>query len=163
MRLKGMEVGKILESEINAAKHLRLMHGAREFIEWLKKHYNVYIITGSFQSMADYFGRLFGVEAFGTRLEKRSGLFTGRIELVMNQNNKASMAIAIARRTHIDLASSFALGDQIEDSKMLGVVGNPICVKPGRGLIKFNCGRWKTVHSLADAMTEIRQKTEGCR
>lgn len=160
-RLKGQEYSKMLEAEIGSAKHLRMAHGAVEFLPWLKEHFDVYIITGTSQGMADYFGRLFGVKAFGTRLEVSNGVFTGKVELVMNQNNKAATVELIAKKHGIDLKSSFALGDQIEDSKMLSLVGNPICVRPGGGLRRFNAGRWTTAHSLAEAMAHVREKVGG--
>lgn len=70
-----------------------------------------------------------------TELSQRDGLFTGELKnLHPRGENKRLLLEELARQEHLDLSSSFAYGDHLEDAPLLLSVGRPVAVNPTRAL-----------------------------
>ncbi|HET9671266.1 MAG TPA: haloacid dehalogenase-like hydrolase, partial [Actinomycetota bacterium] len=60
--------------------------------------------------------------------------YTGELEFYAYGQQKADAVRAMARRTRLDLAGSYAYTDSITDLPMLEAVGHPVAVNPDKEL-----------------------------
>lgn len=92
----------------------------------------VVIITGTLDLLAEPLGRSLGAEViFATRLASRNGCLTGQVlEPYPRGENKRVLVRRLAAERGIDLAASYAYGDEVSDVPMLEEVGHPVAVNP---------------------------------
>ncbi|HVW16954.1 MAG TPA: HAD-IB family hydrolase [Solirubrobacteraceae bacterium] len=98
----------------------------------------VYICTAATQDMADVLAMVLGFDgAAGTRLQKRDGHYTGRLEGPMcYREGKPLRMREIARRDGIDLSVSWGYSDSESDLPMLRAVGHAVVVNPDAELAR---------------------------
>ncbi len=95
-----------------------------------------------------------GAELLAQRLVAEDDRLTGAFRTyevldgtsgVANQGaNKAQALRLYAEATQVDLATSCAYGDSVNDAGMLAAVGYPVAVNPDRGLARIARARnWK--------------------
>jgi HAD superfamily hydrolase (TIGR01490 family) len=96
----------------------------------------VYIVSSTYAFMIAPYARALAVDGFfGVRPSQRDGRFTGELEgVIPHQEGKAAIVHELAAREGLDLASSSAYGDSLNDLPMLEAVGRPFAVNPARGL-----------------------------
>jgi len=120
--LKGLDECVLEE----VAKNLKLTEGAEKLIATLKRlGYKTAILSGGF----DYFGRYLqaklGIDyVYANELEIEQGKVTGKVVgVVVDGERKATLLQDIARREHISLEQSIAVGDGANDLPMLRTAG----------------------------------------
>ena len=98
----------------------------------------IYIVSSSPEEVVRPLARHFGVSGvIATRAEVGpDGRYTGELAFYAYGEQKAEAVKAIAGRTGLDLAGSFAYTDSITDLPMLEAVGNPVAVNPDKELRK---------------------------
>ena len=98
----------------------------------------IYIVSSSPEEVVRPLARHFGVSGvIATRAEVGpDGRYTGELEFYAYGEGKAEAVRAVAERTGIDLARSFAYTDSATDLPLLEAVGNPVAVNPDKELRK---------------------------
>ena len=96
----------------------------------------IYIVSSSPEEVVRPLARHFGVSGvIATRAEVGpDGRYTGALAFYAYGEQTAEAVKAIAERTGLDLAGSFAYTDSITDLPMLEAVGHPVAVNPDREL-----------------------------
>ena len=99
----------------------------------LQRH-TVVLVSGMFQPYLEAVGQKLGVDVIiGTKLEKISGYYTGRLEgapCVSEQRVQMLKDLIGTIGLEVNLSESFAYGDTISDKPVLEMVGNPVAVYP---------------------------------
>ena len=98
---------------------------------WHKEHdHRVFIITQSYDILAQYFARLLKPDALiSTELGIKDGKFTGDAHFCIS-DHKHKVVLDLARRYHLNLDKSYAYTDSVHDIRMLRLVGNVVVVNP---------------------------------
>jgi len=98
----------------------------------------IYIVSSSPEEVVRPLARHFGVSGvIATRAAiGEDGRYTGELEFYAYGEEKAEAVRAVAERTGIDLARSFAYTDSATDIPLLEAVGHPVAVNPDRELRK---------------------------
>lgn len=92
-----------------------------------------FLLTGAPDFLARVVGRRLGMEGWrGTRLETRSGRYTGRLSGThWFGPAKAEALDALAREHGLDLEASWGFADHLTDVPFLERFGRPVVVDPG--------------------------------
>jgi HAD superfamily hydrolase (TIGR01490 family) len=128
-------------------------------MKWhLERRHRVFLVTGTLAPLARAIARHMpcGVEVWATEIEIRVERFTGRVAGAHKGYTEKARALSEAAATYgIDLARSYAYGNQMSDLRMLETVGNPAAVNPSWKLERaarkrgWNVSKW----------IELRQET----
>jgi HAD superfamily hydrolase (TIGR01490 family) len=96
----------------------------------------IYIVSSSPEEVVRPLARHFGVSGvIATRAAiGPDGRYTGELEYYAYGEEKAAAVRAVAARTGIDLAGSYAYTDSATDLPLLEAVGNPVAVNPDKEL-----------------------------
>lgn len=116
---------------------LRIFPGTHALLrEHLEAGHQVWIITASPVEVGELIGRRLGATgALGTVAEHVDGFYTGRlVGDMMHGRAKARAVVALAEAEGLDLATSFAYGDSMNDLAILSEVGHPVAINPDRRL-----------------------------
>lgn len=111
----------------------------------------VVLVSGAFRELLEITGRRLGVfHVVGTKLEIIDGIYTGKIinPLCFGVNKVILFKEFMESiRIEIDLNSSFAYANSIDDTPMLEMVGNPVVVYPDRKLRQIALQKgWKLLN-----------------
>ncbi len=123
-------VGEEIYDELLAS---RVYPGTKAIIEeHLAQGHEVWLVTASPIEIGRMISRRIGATgALGTVAENVDGYYTGRLlGNFLHGPRKAVEVRELADKRHIDLASSFAYGDSLNDTSMLEVVGHPCAINP---------------------------------
>jgi HAD superfamily hydrolase (TIGR01490 family) len=128
-------------------------------MKWhLERRHQVFLVTGTLAPLARAIARHMpcGVEVCATELEICNGHFTGRlVGAHTGYTEKARVLRKVAAVYRIDLARSYAYGNQMSDFQMLDTVGNPAAVNPSWRLERAARKRdW-----IVSKWIELRQET----
>ena len=105
---------------------LRLNEGAHRLLRSLKHFgYKTAIISGGFQYVGERLQSELGIDyVFANALEIVDGRMTGGVEgEIVDAHRKAELLEEIARREHISLQQTIAIGDGANDLPMLSRAG----------------------------------------
>jgi len=96
----------------------------------------VYIVSASPEEIVRPIARHIGVtNVIATRVKTDAqGRYVAEIDVYAMGPGKAEAMRALAERTGIDLANSYAYSDSVTDLPMLEAVGNPVAVNPDKDL-----------------------------
>jgi HAD superfamily hydrolase (TIGR01490 family) len=95
----------------------------------------VYIVSSAPEEIVYPISRYLGASGVvATRAEVEDGRYTGNLAFYAFGQSKADAMRGLAKRTRIDLASSYAYSDSMTDLPMLEAVGHPSAVNPSREL-----------------------------
>ena len=121
-------------------------------LECIRKHqeqgHRIVLVTGALdfvmQPLAEH---LHADDLFAVELEDREGLFTGELKNApVADEAKAAIIHTLAEQHGLDLAQSFAYGNNWGDVHMLECVGHPIAVNPDSRLRRLAKDRgWRIV------------------
>ena len=113
-----------------------------EALELIHEHQaagrTVVIVSSAPEEVVRPLGEFLGVDdVIATRAEVGvDGAYTGELAYYGYGPYKADAIRALAERSGIDLAESYAYSDSVTDEPMLRVVGNPVAVNPDRDLAR---------------------------
>jgi len=133
--LSGLPLGR-LQGVAEAAASEALSRVSLRGRECLEGHRRagrlVVLVTGTLALLAEPLGRSLGAEAvFATRVGERNGHLTGEVlGLYPRGENKRTLIRQLAAERGLDLAASYAYGDDWYDLPMLEAVGHPVAVNP---------------------------------
>ena len=138
---------EIIDESIRPAIRRLVVEMAQRHLE---RGNEVWIVTASpqelSQMLADNLGFTGGI---GTRAEVVEGRYTGRIpQGILHGPEKAKAVVSLAGERGIDLATSSAYSDSINDLPMLLSVGFPNAVTPDRELARKAVLSGWPVHEL---------------
>ncbi len=93
--------------------------------------HTIVLVSESIQPLAECFKELVGAKhAFGSVLESKRGVYTGKIKRLMRDEQKRACAKEFAQEHDIDLSESFAYADSMSDLPIFKLVGHPVVVDP---------------------------------
>lgn len=103
-------------------------------MKWhLERRHRVWLVTGTLAPLARALARRMpcGVEVCGTEIEVGADYFTGRLlGAHLGYGEKARAVLKVVAANALELAQSYAYGNQMADLRMLEAVGNPVAVNP---------------------------------
>ncbi|MCX8205295.1 MAG: phosphoserine phosphatase SerB [Candidatus Nezhaarchaeota archaeon] len=166
--LKGLPVERV----VKAASRLKIVPGAREMMEELKRAgFITVLITGGFDVVAEELGRKLGFDyVFANRLVVKDGVLTGEVEgEVMGPEDKLRILREVAEKHGIKLEECVAIGDGANDLLIirnagLGVGFNPKEVVRRQAKALVNIKDMRAVLAIIGVGSlgeEIRAKVEG--
>ncbi|MFH1433237.1 MAG: HAD family phosphatase [archaeon] len=131
-----------------------------ELIDLLKKHTVLIAISASpIEPVAALKKHIPFSHVFGTVLETKNGIYTGKIKTnLLVKNSKQKAQLSITKKLDIDLKNSFAFGDSDADIEYLALVGHPIALNPNHHLKDIaEKNNWHIFHEKDDIVEKIRQ------
>jgi len=133
--LKGVEYNTILESTKQFYEQSdKFFAYVRPTIAVLRATYDIALVTGEPQFVAEAVGQLFGTKShYSTEYNVTDGAFTGTVTSYLASRHEKHDAIKHLMQGH-GAKSSFAFGDSEGDIEMLRAVEYPICLNPTDGL-----------------------------
>ena len=119
--LRGLTQAQILR----AARHLRPVPGAQEFVHWLRSHGNkVAIVTGGPREVAEAAMVLFEADAiFSNEFLYEAGVFTGEVHIAVSPRLKGDIVRGLASRWSVPKPDILAFGGGLMDVPLLSEAG----------------------------------------
>ncbi len=119
--LAGLTQAQILR----AARHLRPVPGAQEFVHWLRSQGNrVAIVTGGPREVAEAAMVLFEADAiFSNEFLYEAGTFTGDVRVGVSPRLKGDIVRGLAARWGVGKQDILAFGDGLMDVPLLAEAG----------------------------------------
>ena len=119
--LHGLTQAQILR----AARHLRPVPGAQEFVHWLRAQGNrVAIVTGGPREVAEAAMVLFEADAiFSNEFVYEAGVFTGDVRVAVSPRLKGDIVRRLAARWEVPKEAILAFGDGLMDVPLLSEAG----------------------------------------
>ena len=110
---------------LRAARHLRPVPGAQEFVHWLRSQGNkVAIVTGGPREVAEAAMVLFEADAiFSNEFVYEAGTFTGEVRVHVSPRLKGELVRGLAARWGVDREHILAFGDGLMDVPLLAEAG----------------------------------------
>lgn len=107
-----------------------LIKGAKEGIQWLREHgYKVVLLSGGIDVMVNEVAKIVGADAaYSNAIGHTDGILDGSVGVTVGL--KAEVIHQIVEREGADLASSVAIGDNINDVDMFELVGKTLAINP---------------------------------
>ncbi|GAA1849508.1 HAD-IB family hydrolase [Myceligenerans crystallogenes] len=127
------ELTTLGEEVYDTVLSLRIFPGTRRLLEeHLAAGHQVWLITATPMEIASLIARRLGATgALGTVTAHEDGFYTGRlVGDLMHGAAKADAVKGLAETEGIDLASSYAYGDSMNDLPMMHAVGHPCPINP---------------------------------
>jgi HAD superfamily hydrolase (TIGR01490 family) len=129
---KTKELKRLAQLFFHEVGRLRYNHHLMAF---MKDHqecdHTIVLISESIQPLAECFKELVGAQrAYGSLLESKGGMYTGRIKRLMYGEQKRDCAERFATQNKINLKESFAYSDSMSDLPIFKLVGHPVVVDP---------------------------------
>ncbi len=119
--LRGLTQAQVLR----AARHLRPVPGAQEFVHWLRSQGNkVAIVTGGPREVAEAAMVLFEADAiFSNEFVYEAGTFTGGVRVNVSPRLKGNIVRELAARWDVPKEHILAFGDGLMDVPLLREAG----------------------------------------
>lgn len=132
-RLRGLTQAQILR----AARELRPMPGAKEFVGWLRsRDSRVVLVTGGPREVAESALALFDANAaFSNEFHYEDGIFTGAVTIHVSPHRKGEIVRELAAKWGIDKGEILAVGDGLMDLPLLTEAGTRLAIN-SRGKLK---------------------------
>ncbi|MEN0129418.1 MAG: HAD-IB family hydrolase [Brevundimonas sp.] len=134
------EVTAIAEDIYDEVLCLRIYPGTRRLLDQhLAEGHGVWLVTATPVEIASLLARRLGATGgLGTIAEHRDGHYTGRlVGDMLHGEAKAAAVRDLARTQGIDLESSYAYGDSLNDVPILSAVGHPCAINPDGRLRRY--------------------------
>jgi HAD superfamily hydrolase (TIGR01490 family) len=99
----------------------------------------VWLVTAAPQELGDVIAKELGLTgAIGTKVERKDGILTGKLEgKPIHGATKKSAIKELAKERHLSLKRSYAYSDSHNDLPMLTAVGHPVAVNPDKILTRY--------------------------
>ncbi len=125
-RMRAQLLAGLTQAQIlRAARHLRPVPGAQEFVHWLRSQGNkVAIVTGGPREVAEAAMVLFEADAiFSNEFLYESGAFTGEVRVAVSPRLKGDIVRRLAARWNVPKEDILAFGDGLMDVPLLSEAG----------------------------------------
>ena len=135
------EVVAIGEEVYDQVLSQRIFPGTQKLLDaHLAAGHQVWLVTATPVEIGDLIARRLGATgALGTVAEHSNGFYTGRlVGDMMHGTAKANAVQVLATDLDLDLESSSAYGDSMNDVPLLSTVGNPCAINPDPRLRKHS-------------------------
>jgi len=155
--LKGLSKSEVSSLFSKAAQ--TVVDTAREetlnLLRWHQEQgHTVILVSGAFQPFLREVASLLGINhTVGTALEEVGDCYTGRLAGPFCHGDDR---VRLVRRFieasgfDVNLSSSYAYGDRVQDIPMLEMVGHPVAVYPDKELLNYACERgWRVIGASA--------------
>jgi phosphoserine phosphatase len=122
--LRGLNQAQILR----AARDLRLVPGAKEFVAWLRRHaIKVVVVTGGPREVAESALALFDADAaYSNEFRYEDGVFTGDVTVHVSPRRKGEIVRELAAKWGIPKDEILAVGDGMMDVPFLTEAGTSL-------------------------------------
>jgi phosphoserine phosphatase len=119
--LRGLNHAQILR----AARDLRPVPGAKEFVAWLRRHsIRVVLVTGGPREVAESALALFDADAvYNNEFRYEDGVFTGEVTVHVSPRRKGEIVRELAAKWRIPKEEILAVGDGMMDVPLLTEAG----------------------------------------
>src|SRR3989442_1454333 len=120
-RLRGLPQAQVLR----AARQLRPVPGAKEFVDWLRAQASkVVLVTGGPREVAESALELFEADAaFSNEFQYEDGRFTGSVTVHVSPQSKGEIVRELATKWRIEKDEIVAVGDGVMDVPLLSEAG----------------------------------------
>jgi len=120
-RLRGLTQAQVLR----AARQLRPVPGAKEFVDWLRAQASkVVLVTGGPREVAESALELFEADAaFSNEFHYEDGRFTGSVTVHVSPQSKGEIVRELATKWRIEKDEIVAVGDGVMDVPLLSEAG----------------------------------------
>jgi phosphoserine phosphatase len=125
-RMRAQILGGITQAQVlRAARHLRPVPGAQEFVHWLRSQgHKVAIVTGGPREVAEAAMVLFEADAiFSNEFVYEAGVFTGDVRVSVSPRLKGDIVRGLAARWDVPKEEILAFGDGLMDVPLLAEAG----------------------------------------
>lgn len=125
-RMRAQLLGGLTQAQVlRAARHLRPVPGAQEFVHWLRSQGNkVAIVTGGPREVAEAAMVHFEADAiFSNEFVYETGTFTGDVRVLVSPRLKADIVRGLASRWRVPREDILAFGDGLMDVPLLREAG----------------------------------------
>jgi HAD superfamily phosphoserine phosphatase-like hydrolase len=166
--LKGQnaeEVGSLSSKFLEAALENRIdgyrIHGfAKELVEMMNPIARTVAISGSpWESLSGLTAYMGFQEVHATLLEVKQGLFTGRVDRNLAIRESKGQFVSSYLTSEVDLKTSFAFGDSVQDVPLLETVGNGFVMGGNPELRNIASQRgWHVISGQDDVIRIIRAR-----
>lgn len=145
--LKGLTQAQILR----AARHLRPIPGAAEFVEFLKGQGNkVVLVTGGPREVAESSMAHFNADAvYHNEFLYEDGVFTGEVVVRVSPRTKAEIVRHLAAKHGVGKEDILAFGDGLMDVPLLAEAGVRLGINTGgklRDHVDFEAANYQEAH-----------------
>jgi len=125
-RLRGLTQAQVLR----AARQLRPVPGAKEFVDWLHARASkVVLITGGPREVAESALELFEADAaFSNEFHYEDGVFTGSVTVRVSPQSKGAIVRGLATKWKIEKDEIVAVGDGVMDVPLLSEAGMRLAI-----------------------------------
>ena len=152
---------KHIAEEVISYQKDRAYRYTRKLIKQLKRQdYMLVAISGSPSYIVEAYAKAIGFDLFfGSELEIKNGIFTGKVVNVDSALDKAKIIKSLIKTyPSINLKKSLAVGDTESDVPMLSLVGQPIAFNPNMRLAKIAAKRkWEMVVERKDVIFKVKK------
>lgn len=127
--LAGLSQAQILR----AARHLRPVPGAQEFVHWMRgKGNRIVVVTGGPREVAESAMAHFETDAaFSNEFVYEDGVFTGGVVINVGPRTKAEIVRKIAAKWSVPKPDILAFGDGLMDVPLLSEAGTRLGINTG--------------------------------
>jgi len=127
--LRGLTRAQILR----AARELRPMPGAKDFVAWLKaRSTKVVLVTGGPREVAESALALFNADTvFSNEFHYEDGVFTGDVTIYVSPRRKGEIVRELAAKWSIRKDEILAVGDGMMDVPLLAEAGTRLAINSG--------------------------------
>lgn len=155
--LKGLGKSEVRKIFSEAAR-VTVTKAHEETLKLLRWHqeegHTVILASGGFQPFLQEVAGLLGIDHWvGTALEEVDGCYTGRLAGPFCHGDDRVRLVRNffeASGFNVNLPSSYAYGDRVQDIPMLEMVGNPVAVYPDKELFTYARERgWRMISASA--------------
>jgi len=137
-KLRGLTHAQVLR----AARHLRPVPGAQEFVAWLRSQaIKVVLVTGGPREVAESALALFDADAaFSNEFHYEDGIFNGAVTVHVSPRKKGEIVRDLAARWGVRKEDIVAVGDGLMDLPLLSEAGTRLAINSDgklRGHVDF--------------------------
>jgi HAD superfamily hydrolase (TIGR01490 family) len=144
----------------NRVDGYRLQGFARDLVDMMNSITRTVAISGSpWESLSGLTSYLDFQEVHATLLEVKQGAFTGRVDRNMAIRESKAQLVSSYLASEINLKTSFAFGDSVQDVPLLETVGNAFVLGENQQLRNIAWQRgWRVIEAQEDVLSIIRAR-----
>ena len=159
--LKGLTQAQVLR----AARHLRPVPGAPEFMEFLRSQgHKVVLITGGPREVAESAMAFFEADAvYSNEFRYEDGIFTGEVVVAVSPRTKGAIVRDLAERWGVRKEDILAFADGLMDVPLLSEAGTRLGIRSEgklRDHVDFETSDYEEAHRWLEGKGALPRKTK---